>query len=62
VGVTADIVECEHAFPGVADDDLPPTQGDRAHAALRNIGEKKGLLELLIAHVAHLVGEQVRAL
>jgi len=58
VGVTADIVECEHAFLGMADDDFPTVQGDRAHAAYGNIGERKGFLELQIAHGAHLMGDR----
>jgi hypothetical protein len=48
--MTADIVEREDAFLGVADDDLSPAQSHGAHAALGDVGERKGLLELRIAH------------
>jgi len=53
VGVTADVVERENAFLGVADDDFPPAQGDRAHGTYGNVGQRKGFLELWVAHGAH---------
>jgi len=48
--MTADIVQREDAFLGVADDDLSPVQSHGAHAALGDVGQRKGLLELRIAH------------
>jgi hypothetical protein len=56
VGVTADIVERENAFLGVANDDFPPAQSDGAHATQGNVGEGEGLLELQIAHARTLTG------
>src|SRR4051794_29508485 len=51
--MTADIVERENAFLGVADHDFPPAQGDRAHAADGNLCQREGFLELWVAHGAH---------
>jgi hypothetical protein len=54
--MTADIVHRVDAFPGVADDDLAPAEGDRTHAALGNVREGEGWLKLGIAHFAALLG------
>ena len=48
--MTADIVQREDAFLGVADYDLSPALSHGAHAALGDVGEWKCLLELRIAH------------
>jgi hypothetical protein len=53
VGVTADIVERENAFLGMADDDFTPAQGDRSHGTQGNFRQRKCFLELWIAHGAH---------
>jgi hypothetical protein len=59
--MTADIVQRVDTFLGVADDNLSAAQGDRAHAALGNIGEGKGRLKLGIAHVARRAQVQERS-
>lgn len=61
VGVTADIVQRVDAFPGVADDDLAPAEGDRTHAALGNVREGEGWLKLGIAHFAALLAKDRNA-
>ena len=54
--MAADIVQRVDAFPGVADDDLTPTKGDRTHAALGNVRQGKGGVKLGIAHYAAVLG------
>jgi len=39
----------------MADDDFPPAEGDGTHAALGDISQGESLLELRVAHVAHLM-------